>query len=66
METLDKFVFIQNGHRWCEYLVYLSRIAYSGWLQLDVLMHAKDVKVHVADIGTIVLLTNPTSFIGII
>ena len=40
--------------------------AYSGWLQLDVLMHAKDVKVHVADIGTIVLLTNPTSFIGII
>ena len=39
---------------------------YSGWLQLDVLMHAKDVKVHVADIGTIVLLTNPTSFIGII
>ena len=38
----------------------------SGWLQLDVLMHAKDVKVHVADIGTIVLLTNPTSFIGII
>ena len=41
-------------------------MSYSGWLQLDVLMHAKDVKVHVADIGTIVLLTNSTSFIGII
>ena len=27
MEALDKFVFIQNEHSWCEYLVYLSRLA---------------------------------------
>ena len=40
--------------------------AYSGWLQLDVLMHAKRRKVHADDNGTIVFFTNPTSFIGII
>ena len=29
-------------------------------------MNAKDVKVHAYDNGAVVLLTNPTSFIGII
>ena len=43
-----------------------SNSSYSGWLQLDVLMYAKRRKVHADDNGAIVLLTNPTSFIGII
>ena len=38
---------------------------YSGWLQLDVLMHAKRRKVHADDNGAVVLLTNCTSFISI-
>ena len=38
---------------------------YSGWLQLDVLMHAKRRKVHDDDNGAVVLLTNCTSFISI-
>ena len=38
---------------------------YSGWLQLDVLMHAKRRKVHADDNGAVVLLMNCTSFISI-
>ena len=37
----------------------------SGWLQLDVLMHAKRRKVHADDNEAVVLLTNCTSFISI-
>ena len=40
--------------------------SYSGWLQLDVLMHAKRRKVHADDDGAVVLLTNFTSFTGIL
>ena len=45
-------------------IVYLS--PNSGWLQLDVLMHAKRRKVHADDDGAVVLLTNCTSFMGIL
>ena len=46
--------------------IFIGPMSYSGWLQLDVLMYAKRRKVHADDNGAIVLLTNPTSFIGII
>ena len=46
--------------------IWVTIMSYSGWLQLDVLMYAKRRKVHADDNGSIVLLTNPTSFIGII
>ena len=46
-------------------IVKWSLLLYSGWLQLDVLMHAKRRKVHADDNGAVVLLMNCTSFISI-
>ena len=44
----------------------LSVQYYSGYLQLDVLLNAQRRKVHADDNGAIVLLTNHTSFKGIV